>query len=287
MDQFSNLFPARARPSSRAAFLFQYDGEPLWRSVFEKTLEGVEDLLSKQSAGGEGPYLCGSHLSAADIFYLPFLERYRYQLTCLHPVLEPCDANVYPNLYRWYQAMDQIPEYACRVRGDAQSWAKVLAMHGYGNAGAPVEVTDRLHLLRTRPESLVNVDLNVWRAYAESRQDVAQSSPYEHAALILVRNRRALSVDALKRIANVTPDEVDRSLRGLAQYLIALGSDSSFSSAPNETSHKEAVGRDVLRMAQFLSDRMCVPRDMGSMPASCVREIAMSASADDCDVTVR
>lgn len=241
--------------------------------MFEKTLQGVEDLLSQGS--GEGPYLCGSRLSAADIFYLPFLERFRYQLNCLHVGLEPYDESSYPNLYRWYQAMDRIPEYVCLIKGDAQSWAKVLTMHGYGNAGAPVEVADRLQLLRTRPEHLAKVDKKVWRAYADSRPYVA-SSPHAHAALVLVRNRRAIAVDALKRLENVTPEEVDESLRNLAHYLIVLGSVNS-SDNLKKRSPNEAPDRNVIRMAQSLSDRLCVPRDMGCMPAACIREISMCA----------
>ena len=40
INAFRSIFP-RARPSSRAAFLFQYNGEPLWRSTFEETLQGI------------------------------------------------------------------------------------------------------------------------------------------------------------------------------------------------------------------------------------------------------
>ena len=42
--QFSNIFP-RARPSSRAAYLFQYNGEPIWKSTFEETLKKANDEL--------------------------------------------------------------------------------------------------------------------------------------------------------------------------------------------------------------------------------------------------
>ena len=34
----------------------------------------------------------------------------------------------------------QVPAYACRCRGDAPSWRKVLSMAGFGNAGLPPRV---------------------------------------------------------------------------------------------------------------------------------------------------
>jgi glutathione S-transferase len=279
MDQFPKIFPARARPSSRAAFLFQSSGEPLWRSVFEKTLEGVDALLSQSD--GDGPYFCGSEFTAADIFYVPFLERYRYQLPCLHVDLEPFDATKYPSLHRWYNAMDQIPEYACLVKGDAQSWAKVLTMHGYGNAGVvPDELTDRLDRVMTQPSHLDKVDARLWTTYAKNRPHVA-STPHAHAALVMVRNRHAIVADAAKRLEE-DPSRVDESLRQLSHHLIVRGSDNEARATTHETSSPptcddddEVVDVSVVRMARFLSDRMCVPRDMGAMPAACIQEIGM------------
>lgn len=127
---FRNIFP-RARPSSRAAFLFQSSGDPLWKSTFEKTLAETDALLSENH---QGPFFAGDTLTAADIAWVPFLERYRYQLPCLHAGLEPNDASTYPHLAAWYQAMDQVPAYASRLKGDASSWRKVLTMAGFGNA---------------------------------------------------------------------------------------------------------------------------------------------------------
>ena len=43
---FDNIFPRGARPSSRAAFLFRYDGEPLWKNEFEKVLRETDEHLA-------------------------------------------------------------------------------------------------------------------------------------------------------------------------------------------------------------------------------------------------
>lgn len=70
-------FPSNAKPSSRAAYLFTYSG-PLTRKDFEKALDNTEKLLSTHS---DGPFFCGSQLSAADVSWAPFLERYAAQVS--------------------------------------------------------------------------------------------------------------------------------------------------------------------------------------------------------------
>ena len=41
-------------------------------------------------------------------------------------------AERWPRLSAWYDAMEAaLPEYACRVRGEDESWRRVLAMQGY------------------------------------------------------------------------------------------------------------------------------------------------------------
>ena len=77
-----------------------------------------------------------SALSAADVAWAPVLERYAAQLPCLHAGLRPRGGR-WERLTRWYEAMDGVPAYAARVQGHPDSWRKVLAMQGYGNAGAP------------------------------------------------------------------------------------------------------------------------------------------------------
>ena len=133
---FRGAFPSNAKPSSRAAYLFTYSG-PLSRADFEKALDNTEVLLAKH----KGPFFVGSSLSAADISWAPFLERYAAQLPCLHDGLMPRDGSRWPRLAAWYNAMDEVPEYACRVKGDGESWGRVLTMQGYGNAGNAPQTT--------------------------------------------------------------------------------------------------------------------------------------------------
>jgi glutathione S-transferase len=269
ISQFRNIYP-RARPSSRAAFLFQNNGDPLSRGTFEATLQGTDDLLSQT----KGAFFCGDQLTAADIAWAPFLERYRYQLPCLHEGLEPYNANAYPHLASWYKAMDQVPAYACRVKGDASSWRKVLTMAGFGNAGVPGQVGRNMQDLATAEAALAasgaTINLGLWKEYAGTRRHVADT-PQGQAALTILCNREAIIRDAVKRAATAPwsasnlpkiESEVEAALKGLIQVLL----------------DQDIPGDDPLQavgaLAGFLDERMCVPRDMGAMSAACLKKVA-------------
>ena len=111
-----------------------------------------------RSEGG-GPFFCGEDMTAADIAWVPFLERYAAQLPCLHEGLVPRDSKIYPFLNKWFNAMESIPAYACRVRGNPSSWRKVLTMAGYGNGGVPPDVVGRIE------------DLQIEESNAQSEED--------------------------------------------------------------------------------------------------------------------
>ena len=273
ISQFRSIFPSRARPSSRAAFLFQGNGDPLWRGVFEETLEKADELLSKNN---EGPFFCGSALSGADVAWAPFLERYRYQLPCLHDGLEPNDAEKYSNLAAWYAAMDRIPAYVCRVKGDASSWRKVLSMAGFGNAFVPSEIEANMEEL-ARKEAVAaksTMDQGMWTDYASSRSYLAVT-PQAEAALVMTRNREAIFADALKR-GETSPwkdkglatseSELDEFMRAMVHALF-------------EDNEDVDVAQGVLALAGFLDERMCVPRDMGTMSASAIKKLAWKLTA--------
>ena len=115
------VMPQGARPCERAAYLFADDRSvlptPLPRAAFEATLDAAEARLA-QHAGG--PFLCGAKLSAADVVWAPHLERYAAQLPCLYEGLRPRgEPRRWPHLRKWYEAMDRVPAYACRVQGSA------------------------------------------------------------------------------------------------------------------------------------------------------------------------
>ena len=74
-----------------------------------------------------GPLLLGSHLTAPDAVVAPMLERWRYQLP-LTVGFAIYDADRWPAIARWFDAMDAQPAYAGRCGGDAYSWAAASAV---------------------------------------------------------------------------------------------------------------------------------------------------------------
>jgi len=282
---FQNIFPSKSRPSSRAAFLFGWSGDPLWKSEFESVLLKTDELLSSS----DGPFFCGGSFTAADISWVPFLERYAAQLPCLHEGLNPRDATMYPHLNKWYEAMEStVPAYACRVRGNPSSWRKVLTMAGYGNAGGvPSDVIGRMDDLKTE-ESRAQTeeervqDQSLWDEYRSTRPQLA-NTPSAEAGRVLMSNREAIVRDTLKRSDTLKGiglplDEtgLDNSMKALAALLI-YGSENDGHYEDLNVAAKEAANvNGVVALSKFLDERMCVPRDMGMMSADAIKRISVN-----------
>lgn len=256
INEFKSIFPKGTRPSSRAAFLFKdYGDMPVWRIEFEATLNKTDSLLGQYD---DGPFFYGAQFTAADIAWAPFLERYSEQLPCLHAGLDPRDPVRWPRLAAWYKAMMQlVPAYGARVCGDSVSWRKVLSMAGYGNAGiAPVLQNPEVSSKSEVRDDIVEGD---WKRYSSSRPYIAPT-PQEEAASRIVRNRAAIAADAVGRGA-LADSDADVALLGLAALLVGVISE-------------EDVGASVAAAAVYLDERMCVPRDMGRLPARVVRKLS-------------
>ena len=268
VSAFRNIFPKGARPSSRAAFLFSWNGEPLFRKEFERVLEDTNEILGRNS---DGPFFCGEQFSAADVAWAPFLERYAAQLPCLHDSLNPRDSELYPHLKAWYDAMDNIPCYACRVKGNASSWRKVLNMAGFGNDGTPPTILTRMQdadkFDLEMAQSLENTEL--WDVYSSTRPHLASSASKE-AGSTLIRNRNAILQDTLKRaglsLRNLGPEKLDEAMRSLAD----ICNNDDQSNMDLILKSVEGVGE----LAIFLDSRMCVPRDMGTISAIVFKKVA-------------
>ena len=252
---------------------------------FGSVLSNTDELLGSSSEGG--PFFCGQTMTAADIAWVPFLERYAAQLPCLHEGLNPRDATIYPHLNKWFDAMEtQVPAYACRVKGNASSWRKVLAMAGYGNAGVPPDVIDRMDYLcveESRPqtdEERVR-DQALWDEYRSTRKYLA-ATPSAEAGRVLLSNREAIVKDTLKRSATLEGtglplDEkgLDNAMRALTTLLI-YGDKEDGQYEDLAVAAKEAVNvNGVFAMAKFLDERMCVPRDMGSLSADAIKRLSV------------
>ena len=66
-------------------------------------------------------------MTAADIYWAPYLERLNAYVPTLHRGLK-FRSGVYDAITEWFDAMDaRVPAYACRVKGRAATWQQVLA----------------------------------------------------------------------------------------------------------------------------------------------------------------
>ena len=282
VSAWKGTFPRSARPSSRAAFLFSYDGDALPRSTFEQVLSDTEELLAEHD---DGPFFCGAQPSAADVAWAPFLERYAAQLPCLHDSLTPrATDGSYPRLSAWFDAMEALPAYACRVEGDAASWRKVLSMAGYGNAGTPTRVLGRMDEAAAIEAygGAQRVSQPIWAEFAQGRAYVAPTAAAEAAATI-VRNRDDILADAAKRNALADGVDADAALRAVA-CLLASTAAAAAAEEVEEVDDEEAMRlgcsstAGVSQMASFLDARMCVPRDMGAPCAAELKSLAAKLS---------
>jgi len=126
VQAMERTLPGDARPCDRARFLYVSNRnvlpDPLPRHVFESVCDRIDLLLAKH----DGPFFCGTQLSAADVAWAPYLERYAVMLPLLHEGLQ-LRRGRWAHLEHWYAAMDSVPVYACRIKGSEASWRKVLA----------------------------------------------------------------------------------------------------------------------------------------------------------------
>ncbi|KAJ1431008.1 hypothetical protein B484DRAFT_45253 [Ochromonadaceae sp. CCMP2298] len=296
---FRDTFPRNARPSSRSAFLFSNQGDPLPRADFERTLDSVESLLVQgqregQGEGQRGPFFCGA-FSAADCAFAPFLERYAAQLPLLHSGLRVREGGGprRPRLQAWFAAMDRPPLsfYPARVKGCDESWGRVLGQAGFGNGGivpqslssASTSTSEAATTAGATPTSAPSADA-VWRHYAAARAFVAPTARTEVAARI-ARNAEALVGDMQRTGAGGAGVGADEALRALALRLTRTEGGGGGGVEGVGTGAGTDAGTDTdtltaLAAAEYLHARVCVPRDMGVLPVEALRGELASLRAE-------
>lgn len=75
-----------------------------------QVLQQVEQALARS----DGPFFMGSKLSLVDIQFAPFLERMAASMLYYKGFqirVAPTDKNEYPNINRWFDAMEELPAY--------------------------------------------------------------------------------------------------------------------------------------------------------------------------------
>ena len=262
--RFKGVFPRRTYDCIYAPYLFLEKGGGLVSdSNLMVTLEETDEVLEEYF---QGPFLCGKDVTAADVVWAPFLERYAVQLPCLHPdkpELHPRGGGEYEALQEWYQVMESsIPCYSCRVQGNVQQWKRALEL-GVQEHDANVVLPDDDNPVVFSPHEM---DANaLWKEYSENRPWLADT-PEEECVAYLVRNRHDIAKDACKELP-LDENNVDTALRELIAVLL------------DKDSTGEKLSGNAREVAAFVRDRIAVPRDLGMIPAATLDRIVERAPA--------
>eukprot|EP00978_Attheya_sp_CCMP212_P029294 scaffold103590_cov54-Attheya_sp.AAC.1 len=176
------------------------------------TLEETDEVLEEYD---EGPWFCGDFVSAADVVWAPFLERYAAQLPGVWTGDEhdPRHPKEYPAISAWFHAMEcHVPSYSCRVAGDATTWSRQLQ--------TTLATDPRFsHIPRPQPPKQQNPRLhsiskprNIWNQYTQNRPWLAPT-PEAECVAFFVRHRTVILQEALQQIKQMTADEADVAFR--------------------------------------------------------------------------
>jgi glutathione S-transferase len=261
MMRFDPVFPRYTEPTRHAPYIFR-DGGLTSRDSHMVSLEEVDEVLEEYD---DGPFFCGDFVSAADIYWAPFLERYVAQLPLTYDgdMLEPRYGGRYEAIDDWFKAMEStIPCYACRIAGDSVTWENVL------REAVDKKLVPGVELLPSRgrrvPKSRTGkLATQLWNQYREKRSYLCKT-PAEECVAFLVRNRETLIADASIRLKQLQGTEIDEALRETIGTLLGK----------SEASKMSGNARDV---AAFLDDHIRAPRDMGMLPAATLRALAKVA----------
>lgn len=161
-------------------------------------------------------------------------------------------------------------------------------MAGFGNAGLPPDVIDRMDEFNAEeclPQSEEErvIEQKLWDEYRSTRSWLALT-PSAEAGKTILNNRQAIVKDTLRRASSLEgkgipldEENLDRAMRALTMMLIyGTAADGKYDEL--EQASVEASSVDgVYALARFLDERMCVPRDMCSMSAAVIKRMAALA----------
>lgn len=228
-----------------------------------------------------GPFIAGADVSAADIYWAPFLERLCAHIPLVHGSRLKARGGRYDALTEWYEAMETlVPAYSCRVKGRMATWQRVL-VEEHPEIEIASEVETSLPVEADLPSARDGFDAaRVWASYAEARPHVARS-PAEEAAAQIVR-RRATLVPAVADACGFSSDASDAALAEVCAALLAIaertneegGADKIDSAASEAESGRAELSEEACSAVKFLNaGGFAVPRDLGVIPAEALRAL--------------
>jgi len=273
---------------SLAPYLYRTDGTLVNPSSHTVSLEEVEEMQEEYYLGD---FLCGKTITAADLIWAPYLERYAVQLPIVYrnkARLNPRNRNVYGEVDNWYKVMEnEVAAYSCRVMGDARHWRQCLEVATRIHNERAVGEEERVCLPNVPEErgwwmkkTKKNKDNNnkaageIWSEYCSQRPWLAPT-PGGEVALFMMRNRENIVDAAVAALDDCfDSDTADESLREVIQVLLEW--DIYFDQSSEEETALPLSERG-LRMALFVAEEMIqVPRDLGMIPVGVLWEVIRS-----------
>ena len=278
--RFQGVFPRNTQPNPYAPYLIRQKNpqdlsDTSWAPESDHlvTLEETDEVMEEYY---QGPFLCGAQITAADIVWAPFLERYAAQLPLVYDSdsddLTPRSSE-YETLKEWYEAMEeQVPAYSCRVMGDKATWERLfqtgvenkltpdVKLQPFSRPGTTAAIPTKRRTFNTKA---------VWNQYARTRPHVAESPELECAAYY-VRNRATIITQAAADIATMSENEIESALLEVLGALLESG-------GVDDPSVVSSLSGNARELASYLEERLCVPRDMGALPAAALRTLAAAA----------
>ena len=278
--RFQGVFPRNTQANPYAPYLIrQRNAQDLsdtnWAPESDHlvTLEETDEVMEEYY---QGPFLCGAQITAADIVWAPFLERYAAQLPLVYESdnddLTPRSSE-YETLKEWYEAMEErVSVYSCRVMGDKTTWERLL------QKGVDQKLTPDVKLQPCSPRGTTAAiptkrrSFNaaaVWSDYARTRPYVA-SSPEMECAAYYIRNRDRVIANAAAVIPSMQEEEVASALREVLAAILEIGGD-------GDISVTNSLSGNARELVSYLDETLSVPRDMGALPAASLRTLAAAA----------
>ena len=270
---------------SYAPYLFRTDGTLVKPSSHAVSLEEVEEMQEEYYLGD---FLCGKTITAADIIWAPYLERYAIALPLVFPnkaKLNPRNRNVYGEVDNWYKIMErECAPYICRVMGDKKHWRSCLEMAINIHNERVASDDERVSISDIPNESgwwlkkngIPNLQM-IWKEYSQDRPWVADSAGGE-IALFMSRNREMIVKNAVDT-GDFDMDTADEALREVIQVLLDWDIYFDQSSEDVETELQQPLSEVGFKMALFVAEEIIqVPRDVGVIPARTLWELIWSCS---------
>lgn len=278
------VMPRNSDPDlmSASPFLFRKDGTMVAKSSHCVSIEELEEMMEEYDSG---LYICGKDLTAADLVWISYMERYAAQLPLIFPkvdVLNPRSSS-YELVAEWCKAVERnVPAYACRVMGDARHWRGCLeqSVEVHNARAQDGEAVDKLApipkrkrwWLKSNPRSQ-----ELWKDYVCGDGKLIRpwmaDTPEQEAGLYLLKNRDRI-MTAFAAASNGSTEAADEALREIVQQLIQWH--------PREEGDEcdKTASSNAKTLLEVLVHSIQVPIDLGMVPAVALGELLVKMEAD-------